>query len=234
MVTDWLLIFAGGLLGSSHCVGMCGGFVLALGGTGRSPTANVLRQLAYGLGRVFTYATAGVAAGYGGGRLVAETRSLMNAQALLSIAAGLLLLVQGLSAAGVLRPGVRSSGGACLGPGLFGSLLRETRLRSVFLGGVVNGLLPCGLVYAYLALAASSGSLWRGAATMALFGLGTMPLLVLLGSCGGSLLSLAGRRLLLRGAAWCVVATGVITLWRGLGCLPWFTGTLSEGCPMCR
>jgi sulfite exporter TauE/SafE len=234
-VIDWLLIFAGGLLGSSHCVGMCGGFVLALGGTNQRLTANVLRQVSYGLGRVFTYTTAGVAAGYGGWRLTAETRALVNTQALLSIVAGLLLLAQGLTAAGVLRwgqPPVRSS--ACLlGTSLFGPLLRATRLRSVFLGGVVNGFLPCGLVYAYLALAASSGDLWRGGATMALFGLGTMPLLVLLGSCGGSLLSLAGRRRLLHGAAWCVVATGVITLLRGLEYLPW-QASPAEACPLCR
>jgi hypothetical protein len=54
----------------------------------------------------------------------------------------------------------------------------------VFLGGVVNGLLPCGLVYAYLALAAGAGGSLRGALAMALFGLGTMPLLALVG-CGG-------------------------------------------------
>lgn len=230
---DWLLIFAGGLLGSSHCVGMCGGFVLALGGTSQRLTANVLRQAAYGLGRVFTYTTAGVAAGYGGWRLTAATQTLVNTQALLCLAAGLLLLVQGLTAAGVLhmsqRPG---GGGVCLGSSLFGPLLRATRLRSVFLGGVVNGLLPCGLVYAYLALAASSGGLGRGAATMALFGLGTLPLMVLLGSCGGTLLSLAGRRGLLRGAAWCVVATGVITIGRGLGYLPWLAEP-ADTCPLC-
>jgi sulfite exporter TauE/SafE len=233
-VIEWLLVFAGGLLGSSHCVGMCGGFVLALGGTGRRLGANVLRQTAYGLGRVFTYSAAGVVAGYAGWRLTAETQTLVNAQALLSIVAGLLLLTQGLSATGVLGAVRGPAGGACLGPGLFGSLLRATRLRSVFLGGVVNGLLPCGLVYAYLALAASSGDLWRGGATMALFGLGTLPLMVLLGSCGGSLLSLASRRFLLRGAAWCVVATGLLTVLRGLGYLPGLIGTPVDGCPMCR
>src|SRR6516225_1214777 len=125
---------------------MCGGFVLALGGTGRRLGANVLRQTAYGLGRVFTYSAAGVVAGYAGGRLAAEKQTLVNAQALLSIVAGLLLLTQGLSATGVLGAVRGPAGGACLGPGLFGSLLRATRLRSVFLGGVVNGLLPCGLV----------------------------------------------------------------------------------------
>jgi len=234
-VIDSLLIFAGGLLGSSHCVGMCGGFVLALGGTGQRWTANLRRQIAYGLGRVFTYIAFGVVAGYGGWRLTTQAPSLVNVQALLSIAAGLLLLVQGLSAAGLLRLGSRpANGGACLGSGLFGSLLRATRLRSVFLGGVVNGLLPCSLVYAYMALAASTGDLWHGGMTMALFGLGTLPLLVLLGSCGGSLLSLASRRLMLRGAAWCVVLTGVITILRGLGYGPFLGGTPMEECPLCH
>jgi sulfite exporter TauE/SafE len=229
-MASWLLIFAGGLLGSAHCVGMCGGFVLALGGTRPGLAANLRRQIAYGTGRIFTYTAGGAAAGFGGWRLAAETQALVNMQAVLSIVAGLLLVALGLAEAGVLS-WPRRGGASCLGTGMFGSLLRATRLRSVFLGGMVNGLLPCGLVYAYLALAASSGSLLLGSATMLCFGLGTLPLMVATG-CGGTLLTCGRRRQVLRLAAWCVVLTGALTLGRGIAFLRPVED--SPSCPMCR
>jgi sulfite exporter TauE/SafE len=233
-VIEWLMILTGGLLGSSHCAGMCGGFALALGSYGRGFVRNLARQVVYGLGRVFTYSVGGAAAGYGGWRLAGELRLLVNVQALLSIGAGVLLIVQGLAAAGVLRwPGGLSARGPCLGAGFFASLLRETRLRSVFLGGVVNGLLPCGLVYAYLALAAGSGGPLRGGLTMVLFGLGTMPVLALIG-CGGLVLSAAARRHVFRAAAWCVVLTGVLSVARGAGALRLLGVDDGSGCPLCH
>jgi sulfite exporter TauE/SafE len=230
----WLMIVAGGLLGSAHCVGMCGGFALALGAAGRSHAANLRRQLTYGLGRVFTYSVFGVAAGYAGMRMTMEWQQWMNIQAILSVAAGLLLVAQGLEAAGVLRwRKAAPSSSPCLGPSLFGALLGATRLRSVFLAGMINGLLPCGLVYAFVALAASSGDLWRGAATMALFGLGTLPVMVLVG-VGGLVLRVALRRRVLTVAAWCVALTGVLSIIRGLGFVQ-IPGLLdAPGCPLCH
>lgn len=228
-MTHWLLLAAGGLLGSAHCVGMCGGFAVALG-TGPSFPANLRRQLAYGLGRVFTYGVGGAVAGFAGWRLGAQTRGLVNAQAILCLAAELVLVVVGLREAGVFDAllewaSARRAGRATRvalplahepGPvcGMFSDLLRSTRLRSAFLGGVINGLLPCGLVYAYLALAAGSGDMLQGALTMLCFGLGTLPLLATIG-CGGSLLSAGRRKAILRAAACCVVLTGAGTLARG-------------------
>jgi sulfite exporter TauE/SafE len=230
----WLMILGGGLLGSAHCVGMCGGFALALGASGRSHAVNLVRQLTYSLGRVFTYTVFGVAAGYAGGRLTSEWRQFMNIQAILSIAAGILLLTQGLKAAGVFHwPTPKSPSSPCLAPTFFGALLSATRLRSVFLAGMVNGLLPCGLVYAFVALAASSGHLWYGAATMALFGLGTLPVMTLVGA-GGLFLRLALRRRILTVAAWCVALTGLLSIIRGLG-FAHIPGLFeAPGCPLCQ
>jgi hypothetical protein len=230
-VIEWLMVFAGGLLGSSHCAGMCGGFALALGGNRDGLLANLGRQVVYSLGRVFTYTVFGAAAGYAGWRLTAELRLLVNAQAVLCVVAGALLIVQGLAAAGVLRLPAFSAG-PCLGPGFFAALLGTTQLRSVFLGGVVNGLLPCGLVYAYVALAASAGDLLSGGVTMALFGLGTLPGMALVG-CGGRVLSAASRRNVFRIAAWCVVLTGVLSVGRGLWSLRPAEGQGGPHCPMC-
>ncbi len=215
-MTDWLLIFAGGLLGSSHCVGMCGAFVLALGSHPDRLARDLLRQVVYALGRICTYASAGAVAGYGGARLATLTPSVLNIQGVLSILAGVLLLIQGISAAGVF-PWVSPLTGppTCPGTGFFAAWLGATRLRSVFLGGIVNGFLPCGLVYAYLALAASSGDVFRGWAIMALFGAGTLPVLALLGVSGRALAG-TWRRRVFRVAAWCILVMGILALVRGV------------------
>jgi sulfite exporter TauE/SafE len=229
---DGVMIFVGGLLGSGHCVGMCGGFALMLGGNRLGLAANLRRQIVYSLGRVGTYTVGGAAAGYGGWRLGTLVAPAVNAQALLSIGAGLLLIVQGLSAAGLLRWRLLTGGFSCLGPASFAALLKARPLWHVFAAGALNGLLPCGLVYAYLALASSSGELAGGATTMALFGLGTMPALILVGS-GGAALGLVLRRRILRLAAWCVVLTGVLAVARGFCFSPGAATGDTAGCPLC-
>jgi uncharacterized protein len=145
-----------------------------------------------------------------------------------------LLIYQGLAATGVLAGWrARAAKGPCLVPSLFGALLTATRMHSVFLAGAVNGLLPCGLVYAYLALAASAHDMLRGAAVMGLFGAGTIPVMAAVG-CGGALLGHALRARVFRVAAWCVVLTGVLSVARGAGFLP--APVLAGGaavCPYC-
>ena len=96
------LVFLGGLLGSAHCVGMCGGFALSIGIGARSVGANLHRQLLYTLGRVLTYAFLGVVAGYAGFWLSRKAGTLVNVQAGLSIVAGALLVFQGLLALGIV------------------------------------------------------------------------------------------------------------------------------------
>lgn len=228
------LIFVGGALGSAHCLGMCGGFALAIGAGTQSVAANAGRQLLYSLGRIFTYATAGAVAGYGGFRLVHGLPPFVNAQAILSVLAGMLLVVQGMLATGLLRwPGKKQIGGACIGAGILSNFLARPGWRNVFLAGVATGFLPCGLVYAFLALAGSSGNVLAGLLRMAAFGAGTAPLMIVFG-CGGSVLNLAARKHVYRLAAWCVVLTGLISIGRGVGFLPWLTSAAVAGCPMCQ
>lgn len=210
------LIFLGGLLGSSHCVGMCGGFALSIGGRAAGLADNLRRQAAYTAGRVFTYAFLGAMAGYLGFRVAVESTLLVNVQALFSLAAGCLLVAVGLRSAGLLpRRGVAASAaGFCPARSLFASFLTAPGLVNALVAGVLTGFLPCGLVYAYLGLAVSSGSMLNGSAAMALFGLGTAPLMVLAGA-GGGLLTLTARQRALRLAAWCVIVTGALTIGRG-------------------
>ncbi len=224
-----LLIVAGGLLGSAHCVGMCGGFVLTLGTTTRSWQSNLARQISYALGRIFVYTFLGGFAGFAGWHL-GRGGWFVFAQATLAVLAGVFLIAEGLFSAGLIpRPFAGQK--TCPGANVFGQLLRARDLSNVFLGGLANGLLPCGLVYAYLALAASWGGPLGGMAVMALFGLGTIPSMVMTGM-SGSLLGVSFRRRLFLIAAWCMIVTGLLSLYRGYAFLT-LPPDAEPTCPYC-
>ena len=248
-VTDYAqlpLVFLGGLLGSSHCVGMCGGFALSVGFGSRTLAANVLRQVTWCSGRIFTYAFGGAACGFFGARLQGQF-SFASMQGLLAVAAGVLLMVQGVLAAGLFKRTRRSPASCSMTKWSWllpiGRLLKPSRdagqpkrsvLPETFLAGVMTGFLPCGLVYAYLALAAASGRLWSGGLIMLTFGLGTVPVMVATGA-GVSLMSFAARTKVLKVAAWCVLLTGLLTLSRGVIAMNALRSRPEEPppCPLC-
>jgi sulfite exporter TauE/SafE len=208
---------------------MCGGFALMLGSHAHGAWRNALRQSVYACGRISVYVLAGAFVGYGAWQLGRASAAIVNVQGILSLVAGLFLIAEGIFSAGLApRPFAAKHG--CPGANVFATLLRSPHLSTVFVAGLVNGLLPCGLVYAYLALAASAGNLFSGAAVMGLFGLGTMPALVLTGLTG-SLLTQIWRVRLFRLAAWCMILTGALTLWRGVAALQ--SGGEDPACPYC-
>jgi sulfite exporter TauE/SafE len=213
------LIFLGGLLGSAHCVGMCGGFAVSIGIGSRGLSSNLRRQLIYTAGRIFTYSFFGGVAGYAGFWIAGRASLWINIQAVLCMLAGIVLGAQGLLALGVLprRYWSKLAGGesVCLAGTFIGPFLASPRSSHILLAGVLTGFLPCGLVYGYLALASSSASMWEGLLTMGLFGAGTGPLLILTGA-GGSLLSFRARRNLWKVSAVCVSLTGLISIARGV------------------
>lgn len=228
---EWPLLMVAGLLGSAHCLGMCGPFALAIGTAAPAWRANLWRQGCYSAGRIFTYAVLGAGAAYGGLRLAVALAAWVNVPALLAIAAGVLLVVQGLFAAGVLPKRAVAAAAACPGAAGLRALLTARGSTEVFLAGLFTGLLPCGLLYGMLALAASTHDVVRGLGTMVAFGLGTVPALVAAG-LGGGLLGIAARRRLHAAAAWCLVLTGVISVARGAGFLTW-PGATPAGCFIC-
>lgn len=232
-MTELLLTFVGGALGSSHCLGMCGGFALALGAGAVGWQSNLLRQLVYSLGRVFTYSAAGAVAGYGGMRLGDRLPATVPTQAVLALVAGLFLLYEGLRATGMLPWRRKLSHTSCLGPQFFGPLLSGGTWGGVFLAGVFTGFLPCGLVYAFLALASASQDVFAGASRMAAFGLGTVPLMVAAG-VGGAALGMAARKHLFQAAGYCVAFSGLISLARGISFLVALWGGTHGGCPLCN
>lgn len=229
---EWPLLLASGMLGSAHCLGMCGPFALAIGAGQASPTANLRRQLAYSAGRIFTYAVLGAFAAFLGAEAAERVAGWTNLPALLAIGAGVLLAVQGLLAAGLLPKRGIAGHAVCPGAAAFRSLLTSKGSLDVFLAGIFTGFLPCGLLYGMLALAASTQGVVSGLATMAIFGAGTVPAMVAAG-VGGSLLGLAARRRLHAVAAWCLVLTGLVSIGRGAGYLS-LTGEEPAGCPLCE
>src|SRR5512145_2846733 len=131
-----------GLVGSLHCAGMCGPLALALSAKSRSPDAFLARPLAYHVGRLLTYSALGLVFG-----LLGQTLALAGLQRWVSIAAGsaMLFAVVASSRIRVGMPAVRFVGFL---KSRLGNLLQRKSVGSQFLFGLLNGLLPCGLVYA--------------------------------------------------------------------------------------
>jgi sulfite exporter TauE/SafE len=201
--------FVVGLLGSAHCVGMCGGITAALlHGRGRPGGALAL----YLVGKTAAYAALGAAAG---GLGVLAGLAASGVQAVLSLGFGAVLVVVGLGTCGVVRPwdaGKSASFASILARPL-GRLMRSERPEALLGVGALNGLLPCGLVYAMLAQAAAVGEPATGALTLAAFGAGTAPALGLVGVFGGRV-PVERRLWMQRAAGVLVIGLGLLTATR--------------------
>ncbi len=222
---DFTLAFFLGLLGSLHCAAMCGPLMLALPDRAAGPGRFIAGRLIYQLGRVLTYGLLGVMAG-----LVGKSLFLAGVQRWLSIALGLAVLVGFLVSKKVAlaAPVVRL---VTLLKTAMSVQLRQRNFSSLALLGMLNGLLPCGLVYVALAGAAAHGSLGEAIIFMLLFGLGTLPMLLAI-SFSGRLFPMS-LRLKLRGmipAGVCVLALLLILRGMALG-IPYVSPALADGVP---
>jgi len=181
--------FAAGVLGSTHCVAMCGGLAAALG-TQRRGTSRA-SPLLYQLGRVMSYATAGAIVGaLGTVAGFAFEASLWSE--VLRLGTALIVVLIGLN----IALGSRRRGPWLSAPERFGArvwrriaplasrLPTQPALRALTLG-LLWGWLPCGLVYSVLLAAAFAGSAAAGGATMMAFGLGTLPAMLGLSYASG-------------------------------------------------
>ena len=220
-------VFMAGLMGSAHCIGMCGGFVVSIGATSRSLRENLVKQTLYSGGRAFTYSVLGALAGFGGLRLMNVNAYVPAA---LAILAGLFLVYQGLVTTQWIRRPTVASKPPCVTGSIFGAMMRGSSKVHSFLAGVMTGFLPCGLLYGMLAGAASTSNPLHGALLMAVFAGGTVPVMILTG-CSGGFLSVAARRHLFNVAGWCVIVTGLITLTRGAWVLAYPGETTCPFCP---
>ncbi|WP_442513138.1 sulfite exporter TauE/SafE family protein [Pseudomonas promysalinigenes] len=203
-----------GLLGGGHCLGMCGGLMGAL--TLAIPPEQRGRRLrllvAYNLGRVFSYACAGLMLGLAGWAVASSPAAMA-----LRVVAALLLIAMGLYLAGWWNGLTRIE---ALGRGLWRviqpaacRLMPVSSLPQALLLGALWGWLPCGLVYSTLLWAASQGSAGYSAALMLAFGLGTWPILLATGLAAQRVNALLRRRSVR-------VAGGLLVILFGLWTLP--------------
>ncbi len=193
-MTDFvpLTAFVLGLLGGVHCLGMCGGIVgtltFGLPESRRSGLKLLSYQLAYNLGRIFSYTLAGSIAG-GLGVLLAGILPVRQAQSLLILVAAVFMMLMGLYIAGwwnILALLEKAGGGLWRRVEPLGrKMIPVTSAPQAFVLGLVWGWLPCGLVYSALVWSISAGSALDGALLMAAFGLGTLPNLMLIGAAAG-------------------------------------------------
>jgi sulfite exporter TauE/SafE len=208
--------FMVGLLGSGHCLGMCGGLVSAFFmkiGAGR--TAPLASLLVYHAARIGVYAVVGLVAALVGAALVSTGR-LGLAQGLLQIVAGLVVIVLGFDLLG-LAP-IRNAYGfaplAWLRKQFVGATQKGPVLGAL-IGGALNGLMPCSMTMAMAVQATTAPAPPDGMLLMLAFGAGTLPSMLsaslLFGKLGPRL-----RGWLLKGAALTVIALGVSTFWQGL------------------
>lgn len=206
-----------GLLGSTHCVVMCGGVVaMTCSALPLARRTSMLAQLpyvlAYNAGRITSYAVAGAVAGAigaGVGSLGVVSHWLLG----LRFAAGMLMIAVGFYLAGwgtALRWVERAGEPVWRRVAPLARKLVPVRTPPQALAlGLVWGWMPCGLVYAALAASVTSGSWSGGATTMAAFGLGTLPTLVAMGSATALVTRVARSRRMRVAAAIVVAAFGV-------------------------
>lgn len=179
--SSYLALFLIGLLGGTHCIGMCGGIVSALS---LGAASRLSLHLAYNLGRIVSYALAGAMAGGLGAASLALSAQLPM-RIVLYLLANLMLVALGLYLTGMTQALAFSER---FGQKLWRHVQPLTRrylpartVAQAFPLGLLWGWLPCGLVYSALVTALASGSARQGAGMMLAFGAGTLPNLLLAG-----------------------------------------------------
>lgn len=200
-----------GLMGSFHCVGMCGPIAISLPLNGQNYFQKVLGGVLYNLGRTVTYALLGAIFG-----LIGQGFQLMGFQKWVSIIMGSIMIIS------VLLPSIfrkiNTGNDFPLSEMVRSAMQRLFKNKSftgLFLIGMLNGLLPCGLVYMAIAGAIGTSDLFLGIAFMVLFGLGTLPMLLMV-SIVGNLVTLSLRNKINKVIPVIVVVIGVLFILRGL------------------
>ena len=200
-----------GLMGSFHCIGMCGPIAISLPLRGNTYAQKILGGSLYNIGRTVTYGIMGAVFG-----LIGQGFQLMGFQRWVSIIMGSLMILS------VLVPTLfrrfNTSNNDFLTGKLRSAIQKLFAQRSyggLFLIGLLNGLLPCGLVYMAIAGAIGTAGILNGIIFMILFGLGTLPMLLLI-SVVGNLASITIRNKINKLIPYLVVVIGLIFVLRGL------------------
>jgi len=206
-------------LGSfGHCIGMCGGIVVAYSTIKISPKSSKVSQgaahLLYSLGRVLTYTVLGAMFGALGG--VATFSN--NANGGLLIFAGVIMVLAGLSLMGKIKFLTiieHSFSSSSVYKSAFKSVLNAKSNLSFFILGMLNGLLPCGFVYFFAITAASTADPFYGALVMAIFGLSTIPAMFGLGFLSSLASATSFRNMMMSLSSIAVILYGTYTIYNG-------------------
>jgi len=216
---DILSIITIAFLGSfGHCIGMCGGIVIAYSSTKVQQKWNKLEQssahLLYSLGRVVTYSILGAVFGSIGAVITFSN----TANGTLLLVAGVVMILAGFSLLGKLKFLTlieHSVSKSSWYQNSFKALLSGDTLASFFLLGMLNGLLPCGFVYFFAITAASTADPLYGAFVMAIFGISTIPAMFSLGFFVGIFKQSGLRNIMIKLAAISVLLYGGYTIYNG-------------------
>ena len=215
IVTILTIAFLGSF---GHCVGMCGGIVIAYSSTKiRSEWSKKMQatvHLLYSFGRITTYTILGALFGLVGGVVTFDNLT----SGILLLVTGSTMVLIGLSLMGKIKF-LTSIEHSCskspLYQSTFKSLLGSDSLMSFYLLGMLNGLLPCGFVYVFAITAASTGSPIWGAFVMFIFGLSTIPALFSLGFFVGLFKKTNLRDLFIKLASYLVIGFGIYVAYLG-------------------
>ena len=201
-----------GLLTGFHCIGMCGPIAIALPLNKRTWGTRIFSALWYNIGRTITYAGLGFVFG-----ILGAGFSLAGFQKWVSIIMGIFMI------ATVAFPKInhvlyRGTGDSKFMNSIKKQLAKyfqQASYKSLFITGLLNGLLPCGMVYMALAGAIGVGSLQGAVLFMILFGLGTIPMMFLL-SMLGNFATIKLKHAINKVIPYVVVIVGALFILRGL------------------
>ena len=202
-----------GLMGSFHCVGMCGPIAIALPLHGNTIPQKIFGGTLYNLGRTITYGIMGAIFG-----MLGQGIQMIGFQQKVSVIMGSIMIVS------VLFPALfknqysmEKSWFSMVGKlkKSIGKMFSIRTFSSLFFIGMLNGLLPCGLVYMAIAGAIGTGGVMEGTLYMILFGLGTIPMLLAI-TLAGNFLSNTIRNKINKLIPVLVIVVGILFVLRGL------------------
>lgn len=200
MTTLIVAVFIASLLGSLHCAGMCGAFVaFAVGGFDTPTKQRVRLNAAYNGGRLVTYILLGVVAGSVGalvnfgGALAGLSRAAAVLAGAMMVGFGVIALMHAMGRSSMRWPVPSFMQRAMIAGQRFAMTLSPTRRALVI--GLLTTLLPCGWLYAFAITAAGTASPLWGGVTMAVFWLGTLPVMASLGACVQQFTGILGKKL---------------------------------------
>lgn len=202
-----------GLVGSLHCIGMCGPIAVALPLGKKGWLHRTFGSLIYNIGRTITYAILGGLFG-----LLGQGIEMAGLQQWATILIGIIMILSVLFPV-IFREKIKIdqifTGYAGRLIGQFKKLFSKSSIPSLFIIGLLNGLLPCGLVYVAIAGAISTGDVTSGIIYMVLFGIGTIPVMFAI-PLAGNLIGMSIRKKFRGAVSAFIVILGILFILRGL------------------